>query len=249
MIFDASKLHNLTYTELLSTATYFFEEQQKAYLKIRKVINNDLEDDENFEIDIFYQPSDILNGDSYSIYKATNGDILVYVIDAMGHGIVPSFTSYSISAIVNRKMRTVANFHELMSEVISNLQYILTDEEQLTCGFFWFSKDFKKVEYVVAGMYAPKILDSGKIISAKANNIPFMNFSFDFTITTVDLEKFESFLIFTDGLVENSEDLGVDLEKILRERGYFGNLRERLKIIDLDDDTTVITLRKSQIST
>ena len=244
MIFDASKLHNLTYSELLSTATYFFEEQQKAYLKIRKVINNDLEDDENFEIDIFYQPSDILNGDSYSIYKATNGDILVYVIDAMGHGIVPSFTSYSISAIVNRKMRTVANFHELMSEVISNLQYILTDEQQLTCGFFWFSKDFKKVEYVVAGMYAPKILDSGKIISAKANNIPFMNFAFDFNITTLEFEKFENFLIFTDGMIEDSQDFEINFEKMLKDKKYLQTLFKKLQILHLEDDTTILSLRK-----
>ena len=139
--------------------------------------------------------SDILSGDSYSIYQTSNGDILIFLLDAMGHGITPSLTAYSVSAIIQQKIKTNPTFNVLMTDLIDNLQYILTDEEQLTCGFFWFSHDLKKVDYVVAGMYAPQLLDGEKMISIKSNNIPFMNFTFDFKISRIQIANFQKFLL------------------------------------------------------
>ena len=133
-----------------------------------------------------------------------------------------------------------------MEVVLDNVQYILTDEEQLTCGFFWFKKDFSQVEYVVAGMYAPMILDEDKIIQAKANNIPFMNFAFDFNISTIELNDFKKFLIFTDGLVEETESLNINLEKLLQDDTYTKDSFEKLSFMNLEDDTTIIKLSKKE---
>lgn len=227
-----------------SLAKYYFDEQTKAYTKQQAVIQNDFQNSDIFQTDIFYKPSDILNGDSYSIYKTLNGDILIYVLDAMGHGIGPSLTAYSMSAVIKQKIKTSSNFHDLMEGVLDNVQYILTDEEQLTCGFFWFAQDLSSVEYVVAGMYAPMILDNGKILSAKANNIPFMNFAFDFSITTIELEDFQKFMIFTDGLVEDTQDLAVDLTKMISDENYCDKIYSDLNTILLDDDTTIIKFIK-----
>ena len=160
----------------------------------------------------------------------------------MGHGIASSLTSYSISAIIQQKVRAVSNFKELMESILDNVQYILTDEEQLTCGFFWFKEDLSAVEYVVAGMYAPMILDGEKIVLAKANNIPFMNFAFDVSITTIELNDFKRFLIFTDGLVEDTKDLEVDLEKLIIEDNYIQDVFNKLNEIELEDDTTIIRI-------
>ena len=227
-----------------SLAKYYFDEQTKAYTKQQAVIQNDFQNSDIFQTDIFYKPSDILNGDSYSIYKTLNGDILIYVLDAMGHGIGPSLTAYSMSAVIKQKIKTSSNFHDLMEGVLDNVQYILTDEEQLTCGFFWFAQDLSSVEYVVAGMYAPMILDNGNILSTKANNIPFMNFAFDFSITTIELEDFQKFMIFTDGLVEDTQDLAVDLTKMISDENYCDKIYSDLNTILLDDDTTIIKFIK-----
>jgi len=227
-----------------SLAKYYFDEQTKAYTKQQAVIQNDFKHSDIFTTNIFYKPSDILNGDSYSLYKTLNGDIFIYVLDAMGHGIGPSLTAYSMSAVIKQKIKTCLNFHDLMEGVLDNVQYILTDEEQLTCGFFWFSKDLSSVEYVVAGMYAPMILDNGKVISAKANNIPFMNFAFDFSITKIALENFQKFMIFTDGLVEDTQDLAVDLNRMIFDDDYCNQIYKDLEFILLDDDTTIVKLIK-----
>jgi serine/threonine protein phosphatase PrpC len=160
----------------------------------------------------------------------------------MGHGIASSLTSYSISAIIQQKVRAVSNFKELMESILDNVQYILTDEEQLTCGFFWFKEDLSAVEYVVAGMYAPMLLDGEKIVLAKANNIPFMNFAFDVSITTIELNDFKRFLIFTDGLVEDTKDLDVDLERLIIEDDYIQDVFKKLNEMELEDDTTIIRI-------
>jgi serine phosphatase RsbU (regulator of sigma subunit) len=232
--------------DISNLAKYYFEEQEKAYQKQKTVIKNDFDNLENplFDIDIFYQPSDILSGDSYSILQANNGDILVYIVDAMGHGIGPSLTAYSISAIIQHQIKNTNNFSELMHTIMNNVQYILTDEEQLTCGFFWFSANFSRVEYIVAGMYAPMILDGNEIISAKANNIPFMNFAFDFSVTTIELQDFKRFLIFTDGLIEDTQNLTIDLEKMLIQKEYSKDIFNKLEYIDLEDDTTIVLISK-----
>jgi serine phosphatase RsbU (regulator of sigma subunit) len=230
--------------DIFNLARYYFEEQEKAYIKQKTVIQNDFENSKQFFVDLFYQPSDILSGDSYSLLQANNGDILVYIVDAMGHGIGPSLTAYSISAIMQHKIKNSSSFNELMQTLLDNVQYILTDEEQLTCGFFWFSSDLKKVDYVVAGMYAPMILDGDKVISAKANNIPFMNFAFDFSITSLELEDFRKFLIFTDGLVEDTKELDINLEKMLRDSSYSQSVFHKLEYTELEDDTTVVLFGK-----
>jgi hypothetical protein len=223
---------------------YYHEEQEKAFQKQKTVIKNEFQNSPIFKTKVFYEPSDILSGDSYSILKAGNGDVLVYIIDAMGHGIAPSLTAYSLSAIVQQRIKNSSDFGDLMQTLLDNSQYILTDEEQLTCGFFWFSNDLKTVDYVVAGMYAPLILDGDEVISAKANNIPFMNFAFDFTISRIDLNNFKRFMIFTDGLVEDTQDLNVELDRMLKDNEYQDEVMSRLDEMELEDDTTIVILEK-----
>jgi len=228
--------------------TYYFNEQKKAYSKQRTVLQNDLENSKDFNIAIFYKPSDILSGDSYSIYQTSNGDILLYLLDAMGHGISPSLTAYSVSAIIQQKIKTNPTFNSLMDSLIDNLQYILTDEEQLTCGFFWFSNDLKKVDYVVAGMYAPLLLDGEKLISIKSNNIPFMNFTFDFRISTIAINNFQKFIAYTDGLVEDTKEMKFDIEKMLKNSEYYSYVMGELSTTYLEDDTTIIKLERKNIT-
>jgi len=237
---------NIKMKDILKVTNYFFEEQKRAFAKQTKIIQNDLEHSNILDVNIFYKPSDILNGDSYSIHKTQMGDIFVYIIDAMGHGIASSLTAYSISAVIQNRIRNSNSFSDLMNNLLDNIQYILTDEEQLTCGLFWFSQDFSKVEYVVAGMYAPMILDGDEVILAKANNIPFMNFAFDVDITTIELKNFKKFLIFTDGLVEDTQDLKIELEKLLKDDSYTEDIFKKLSVIDLEDDTTIIKLSKRE---
>jgi hypothetical protein len=243
---ESIKLASLFATQTLqiknisALTKYYFEEQEKAYNKQKTIIHNDFTNSQKFQVDIFYQPSDILSGDSYSLYQTVNGDILVYVVDAMGHGISPSLTAYSTSSIIKHSIKNSSSFEDLMKNLLDNVQNILTDEEQLTCGFFWFSKDLKTLQYIIAGMYPALILDGNEIISAKANNIPFMNFAIDFSISTIELKDFQKLLIYTDGLVEDTQEIDVNIEKLLMNDDYTIEVFEKLDYLELEDDTTIL---------
>ena len=76
------------------------EEEQKAYKKQKSLITNDLEGDDNLKQTILYQSSDILCGDLYSILKANDGSIFLYLLDGMGHGIGPALTVFSATTIL-----------------------------------------------------------------------------------------------------------------------------------------------------
>lgn len=249
---ESIKLASLFATQTLqiknisALAKYYFDEQKRAYDKQKTIIHNDFISSDEFKVDVFYQPSDILSGDSYSLYKTANGDILIYIVDAMGHGISPSLTAYSTSSIIKHSIKSSASFNELMTNLLDNIQNILTDEEQLTCGFFWFSKDLKEVQYIVAGMYPPLLLDGDKIISTKANNIPFMNFAIDFSITTIELKDFKKLLIYTDGLVEDTQEIDVNVERLLLNDGYVDEVFGKLEYLDLEDDTTILRFSKRE---
>jgi hypothetical protein len=71
-----------------------------------------------------------------------------------------------------------------------------------------------------------------------------MNFAFDFNITTIELTDFSKFLMFTDGLVEDTKDLNVELEKMLKDNLYSEEIFDKLAYIDLEDDTTIVKLSK-----
>ncbi len=237
---------NIEMISIKELTNYYYIEQKKAYVKQRTILQNDLEQSKDYNVTIFYKPSDILSGDSYSIYQTSNGDILIYLLDAMGHGISPSLTAYTVSAIIQQKIKTNPSFNSLIDSIIDNLQYILTDEEQLTCGFFWFSHDLKQVDYVVAGMYAPLLLDNNKIIPIKSNNIPFMNFTFDYKISTIQINNFQKFFAYTDGLVEDTKDIKFDIKKMLNNDHYCNEVLGKLSTTSLDDDTTIIKFQRKK---
>jgi hypothetical protein len=240
----ASQTLNTRNLSLLTN--YYIHEQEKAHEKQKTVVFNDFENSEKFATHIFYKSSDILSGDIYSLYRTKNNETFIFVADAMGHGIAPSLTSFSVATTVKQNIINSNNLSELLEKVMDNLQHILSDEEQLSCSFFWFNKNFSQVEYVIAGMYAPLILDGDEIISIRSNNIPFMNFSYDFTIGIKNINKFKSLLIYTDGIVEDTQDLEIDINKLLLDNNYLKKSFSELEHIELEDDTTVLKFEKLQ---
>ena len=220
---------------------YHILEQEKAHKKQKNMIVNDFEEDENFKIDIIYKASDILSGDSYSIYKTGDGGILFYMLDAMGHGILPSLTSFSVASAVKQHVKDVKSLKELSNKILPNLQATLTDAEQLSCAFIWIHKSFESLEYFSSGMYPQLVKDNTTIHKLKSNNIPLMSFMTDIKVTSIKLNGFEKIFLYTDGLTEESEELinPSNIETIFDDN----KLNEVLKVInnqDLEDDVTFI---------
>lgn len=220
-------------------------EQNQARSKQINSIVNEFEESDYFESKILYHASDILSGDIYSLRTLQDGSALIYILDAMGHGLLPSFTTFAATSIIKRFLDSSDNLQDLMDHFSSSLRTILDDEEQISYSFVHISPDLKTIEYASGGMYPAVLSTSNGVRRLKANNAPFMPFMPDIKVHTINDGEFDKVLIYSDGLVED-EGSGVTSENIedALDEETLNSVMLFLEINDLEDDTTIIYFKK-----
>src|SRR5208283_4752250 len=104
---QALELELLKYRE-----KYNVTQQESAFMKELNIIRDDLflkkvdvvnrgGEAVDWTLHLYYEPLDILSGDSYTILEIEEGKILVYLADAMGKGLAASVTSILSTSFVN----------------------------------------------------------------------------------------------------------------------------------------------------
>ena len=221
---------------------YNVEQENIAREKLEAGIINEMSQD---ECTVLHYPSDILSGDFYSIYKRSDGSIFIYLLDGQGHGVSPALTVFAISSMMNKIIYTIDTLEELIEQLSPSIKNFLGEIEQLSYTMIMISPDKKKISYASAGMY-PFLIKSGEnIIKAKTNNTPFMNFSSIPEINYIDIDNWDSLVIYTDGLVEheNNELLQYAPEKLIRQPSLVDNLINEIQNHTLDDDVSLIYIK------
>lgn len=216
-------------------------EQKQARKKQLGMVTNDFVDDKNFVVKTFYKPSEILSGDTYSLHKTPDNGILVYIIDGMGHGLLPSFTTFAFSNAIRLGISQAESFADLLNRVSESLREALSDGEQLSFSIFHLPSDQSRIDYAIGGMYPSFLVDSGNISKLSANNPPFMSFMPPINYGSVELTNFNKLLVYSDGLTEDS-DFGLSSEAIelLLEGDSFEWICEKLEEKSPEDDTTIL---------
>ncbi|GHV04571.1 hypothetical protein AGMMS50229_06250 [Campylobacterota bacterium] len=227
--------------DLLHTASSMRAEQQSAAKKQRSIIFNEFKNDKALEIITFSQGLDILSGDTYALYKTSDGGALIYCVDGMGHGILPSLTSFSVAATIKQFIHKSNTLTELSLELLENLHAVLGEEEQISCAFFWLSPDRKWIDYFVAGFYPPLVQDGDDVIEIPSNNPPIMNFTQNIAVGRLALTAFSKLLIYTDGLVEDTMfEFRRNQVPTLLEPAVLHHICEEIKSGQMDDDVTIV---------
>ncbi|MCV6607288.1 MAG: SpoIIE family protein phosphatase, partial [Campylobacterales bacterium] len=187
--------------------------QSIAFKKQRTAVVNQLENSLYLDTQIIYKPADVLSGDIYSIYKTEEGNILVFIVDAMGHGIMPALTSYAIASLVKQYIKTANYLQDIASEILKSLEPLMADGEQVSCFFMWFDKDFKTLDYFGGGMYPQMVKQGKKITKLKSNNPPLMSFTRKIKIDALELKDFSGLFMYSDGIIED-EEFGVEKDHL-----------------------------------
>ena len=235
----------LSAEHLLQANRHHEEEQKKAAFKQQSIITNDYEKSDRFETRVYSRPSEILNGDSWSIYKTAAGGALIYLVDGMGHGILPSLTSFSVSATIRQSVRRSGSLKNIAAKLLKSLKEVLSEEEQLSCAFFWLPPECHYVEYFVAGLYPPLIQTGEETREIVANNPPLMNFTEKITIDRLETPTFQKLLIYSDGLVEDTHfEFPRKRVERLFDAKMFASLTQALELTQLDDDVTLLSFSK-----
>jgi len=154
------KLHKIEHKEKII--------RQKQY----RIMKNDLEMffDENYLIETFFKPKDILTGDTLFTQKFQNGYFLS-IIDAMGKGLDASLTSFNAVSFLKHSINKAVeyndfNFEKLVNDFVNYTKTIILENEIL-CATLIYIKD-GVMHYANFGN--PPLMTPSKTIPA--NNMP-----------------------------------------------------------------------------
>ena len=238
---DITELQKLN-QKLDNINRYKTQQEQLAKKKLESGIKNDLS---KKECEILYKPSDIVSGDFYSIYKMKNGSTFLYAIDGQGHGISPALTVFGISSMLNHTIDKVQTLQEIIKKTFSNSRNFLAEYEQLSYTMIMISSDKKSITYASGGMYPFLIKTNDQTLKLKANNTPFMNFSRLPVITEIELDNWESIMVYTDGILEHENKTLKNHTPInmIKEPSMIKQSLKDISTHQFEDDITLIYLK------
>lgn len=213
-----------------------------------------------WQLEVFYKSLDIVSGDTYTCRVLDNGNILIFIADAMGKGVSASITSMVSVSIVNfvikeQCKRQNKSGQEDIKRIVESCVYFMREnllEDEILCGIFaYFDLAENKLYYASFSM--PRILyqlKNGVVEKLPSNNLPIMPYGADVKIDSVELSDIVKVGLFTDGIVETettdkilySTFLNDDFASSPLLKNFMGNVNDRLD--HYGDDSTVFFMRR-----
>ena len=174
-----------------------------------------------WQLEVFYKSLDIVSGDTYTCRTLNNGNILIFIADAMGKGISASITSLVSVSIVNFVIKEQYKYENLTGDTAS------------------FS--MPRILYQTF---------DGKVDKLPSNNLPIMPYSVDVKIDSIELSDIVKVALFTDGIVESetidknlySSYLDDDFASSPLLKNFIHKVNERVE--KYGDDSTVFFMRR-----
>lgn len=167
-------------------------------------------------IDYIYEPSEMLSGDIFDVYKINDQYTGVYICDVVGHGVSASL----LTMFVRQTLRTISknqfNINKIMKELHKMFLSLNLDSDKYFSVFFSiYDKHTREFSYVNAGHNTSPILISNNELSLlEAKGYPICNIfdNVEYEVATIKLKLRDKLFFYTDGIVEakdfNNEEFG-----------------------------------------
>ena len=216
--------------------------------------------EKGWQLEVFYKSLDIVSGDTYTCRVLDNGNLLIFIADAMGKGVSASITSMVSVSIVNfvikeQCKRQNKSGQEDIKRIVENCVCFMREnllEDEILCGIFAYF-DFKEDKLRYASFSMPRILYqtvNGKVEKLPSNNLPIMPYESNIKIDSVELSNIVKVGLFTDGIVESyakdkilySSYLNDDFASSPLLKNLMEKVNERLETYG--DDSTVFFIRR-----
>ncbi len=213
-----------------------------------------------WQLDIFYKSLDIVSGDTYSCRTLKNGNLVVFIADAMGKGISASITSLVSVSLINYIIQQESKEQQLTGEeeirfiiehCIAFMKENLLEDEVLCAVFVYFDFIENKLRYASFSM--PRILYQtvdGKIEKLSSNNLPIMPYKANVHVDSIELSNITKIALFTDGLIESETNDNIIYSAYLDDdflvapflKPFLNNVYSHLDVFG--DDTTIFFFRR-----
>jgi FixJ family two-component response regulator len=210
--------------------------------------------EDNWLVDSYFKPKDILSGDSYSTLKASDDVFFVSIVDGMGKGISASLSSVLTVSFMNYSIKKSLEFNDFNFErvVRDTFRYaasIMLDNEALSFVMLEINLKEHKVKYCNLGMPPLYLTNKSELIKIKPNNRPLLQNSKEYIIDEYNGE-FDSILVSSDGLFESTNKDGYPyFVRYKQEYDKFYLLSDLLKdfktnVEEADDDMSIVYMRR-----
>lgn len=199
-------------------------EQIKQNMKIAQKVQqhllpNELTTRNSLVIDAKLVPAEYVGGDYYDYFEKDKNTSYVVIADVSGHGVGSAITMSSFRAYCNSILLSEDNLEESVYKINKFvLKDTLLSELFITVFILKYIEDQSYIEYISAGHnpilhYKTKTKELQRLNSL---SMPMGIFDAPFPSKKIEINKGDSFVLYTDGLVEavNSYDEEYTLEKL-----------------------------------
>lgn len=243
---------------------YHSRQEELARRKEQHIVRNTMEalflpnpDGSGWAVDLAHRPKDIMSGDSFSVHHTDEGRLLVFLADAMGHGLSASVTSMLATSFFNHSVDgcTCASlcFDDLAQDAVRYAGRNLLEDEVFSCVMLELDPVREAVRVASCGMPPLHLVRNGAPERLRGNNPPLTAFTEQVRIQEVSLAGVSDLLLATDGLGDAPMTTGGAycgrLPGDLLDSGAAQDLFERFQGCcnpdDDDDDVTLIRLMRS----
>jgi len=254
--------------ELQKKEIYNSYQEELGFAKELNILRNDFYYQMNNSdgvslVDFLYKPLDVLSGDAYSARRIDEHTTFYLMVDGMGKGLSASLSAMIMTSFVNHlidKMLPNENFDldTLVHESMEFIKPTLLDEESLSLDYILIDYKKNKLHYSKFSMPALMMQNNhNEIIKLKSNNPPLCKWQPTYKIDTIDISEITKFLIFSDGIVENTTKfddklyvnyIEEDFLNSFTKEDFKNSFLEKINIAE-DDITLIYIHRLSSIST
>ena len=252
--------------EVFRDLTESMQDQLRAKTIQEMAMNCPLPEDPRVEIQVRYQPREIVGGDFYRIERSGADEYTMLVADAMGHGVAAALYTMQLRALWDDHRADLESPARFMGVVNERLHVLVREAGYFATGVCAaYDAASGQLRCVRAGHPAPLLFRAGGSIEPVGRSQPALGMfaGSQYQETAVQLEPGDALLLFTDGAVElfdaAERELGIEgLKRLVREQagGQAGagfqvdKLEEQLlrfsNQIHLPDDLTLIKLRREE---
>jgi sigma-B regulation protein RsbU (phosphoserine phosphatase) len=205
-----------------------------------------------------YSPAGTVSGDFCDFIKLDNESVLFVIGDVSGKGISASLMMSHLHALI----RSLLSFNLPVNEIVARVNRLFCESTLSThyaTMVFGKANNDGYVELCIAGHNAPLLIQGDKVHTISATGVPVGLFcESEYELSSINLRKGDSIILYTDGLTEASVDeieYGEERLKLLLEKSMelpakdllgsiINDQKKFIKDAALFDDITVSVIAK-----
>lgn len=168
----------------------------------------------NLSIDYIYNPSEMLSGDMFDIFPIDSEHVGMYISDVSGHGVAASMTTMFIRQTMRSIRDDVLSPACALTELYKRFKDLnLEVDKYFTIFYAVFNKSTYEFRYANAGHNCVPVKYNGnsiELLEVKGYPIVLLFDEVKYKEKTIQLQKKDKLLLYTDGITEMKNRDGVE---------------------------------------